>query len=358
MAREKEEAVQCQGLTRKRTQCTRKAPLSQQFEGRVLCWQHLKEAKGGESDSDDRAFIVDDEDGEEGDGYEVPPFDGSPSGRRRHRHSPEYAHEASSPRRRPQGPRPPSSSSSSSSSSRQRRPQSQSQSQLQSQTDRPPSASSSQHSRFSAASQHRASPARKPRKPLQKVSSTEELFDSFGRMNLVDDIPDDDPDDPAPKPGRKKEYSFFGGRMKVIKDVTGDGKHLSFAWKLREREAALRHKLFHRTAYDYDAAAAAGALAVDHTTYNGTRVPLTLPRSTADYLNWIPRHVSPDTAQKLLRELLVPVSPRDVPGYIYMRARSHSRSKRGWRWRWQYWCWWQQQHPRRQQQQQQQQQQQ
>ncbi|KAI5291480.1 hypothetical protein KEM54_004365 [Ascosphaera aggregata] len=304
----KAEEIQCQGLTKKRTQCTRKAPVSQRYRGKVYCWQHIKEAKGGESDSDDRDFIVDDDEEYEDDFLE------SEGGSDHQKHEVVTKPKSS---RRPQTPRKKTPSKPSNAS---------------------PSTSSSSHQSPRPLVHHnRPNSSGKPLsgrplsgKPLRKISSTEELFDSFGRMNLVNDIP--------PEPavvGKKKEYSLFGGRVKVTKDTTGQGAHLNVALNLKNKEERLRHKLFHRFSSSSDYDPDAGPVAPDPKTYNGTSVPLTLPQTTADYFNWIPKHVLPETAQKLLREILVPVSDRDVPGYIYMcwvtpDVPGHNKPSRNW----------------------------
>ncbi|KAI5303350.1 hypothetical protein KEM56_007643 [Ascosphaera pollenicola] len=308
----KEEEVQCEGLTKKKTRCTRSAAVSNRYRGRVLCWQHMKEAKGGESDSDDRDFIEDDDEeyADEFLGSEeeliAQPKPPKPSRTPRRKKKPSQSSKASTPSRPPSSKASITSRPQSSRTSLTSRPQS---------TPKP----SKQHSSSSASIQ----------KPPRKVSSTDELFDSFGRMNLVNDIPPE-----SAVSGKKKEYSLFGGRVKVTRDSSGQGAHLNFALNLSRREKQLKNKLFHRhSSADYDADA--GPVAPDPNTYNGTSVPLSLPQTTADYFNWIPKHISPETAQKLLREVLVPVSARDVPGYIYMcwvtpDVPGHDKPSRNW----------------------------
>lgn len=311
----KEQDVQCEGVTKKKTQCTRKAAISQRYRGRVLCWQHMKEAKGGESDSDDRDFIVKDDDEEYAYEYLDPEEEEDIVAQ------PKPLKTSRTPRKKKQ---------TSQSSKTSFTPKSQSISSQSISSQSTPSHSKPKPRKSKPTKQSSSSSSLSGRKP-RKVSSTDELFESFGRMNLVDDIP---PESAVPG-GKKKEYSLFGGRIKITRDSSDQGAHLNFAWNLNKREKRLRRRLFHRHSSSADYEANPGPVAPDPNTYNGTAVPLTLPQTTADYFNWIPKHVSPETAQKLLREVLMPVSARDVPGYIYMcwvtpDVPGHGKPSRNW----------------------------
>ncbi|KAI5309630.1 hypothetical protein KEM55_002777, partial [Ascosphaera atra] len=308
------ESLQCEGFTKKKSRCTRKVSRDDYYQGRLLCWQHMKEAKGGESDSDDRDFIVDDEE-EYSEAYALSAEDeeilpGAWPGHRPKRTpkstpSKPKPKQTPTPKRRTQqqrkddSPKPPSRASSSS--------------QKKNDSPKPPSRPSSS----SSSSPKKTRPHRGHGSPLKKQSSAEELFDQFGRMNLVDDIPPE-----AAANHKKKEYSLFGGRVTVTKDTSGPGAHLNFALHLRKKEEALKNKLLHRYGRPSSSSSSpsppSGPVAPDAATYNGTSMPLTLPQTTADYFNWIPKDISPETAAKLLHEVLQPVSSRDVPGYIYM----------------------------------------